>query len=164
MKCGMSRSYKMHFNCTWKDIICSHFSCTWTKCVSLMEAELFVCTPFTLGGLSFAHFKCKGGLSMPIGLEDPLNLYGWKWLESVLHMLSKNLSVYSLTYPPRLSTSKPGYISMEGKSPWPWPRIPEKRAADIDTLYESSLQLDLNQCWAVLWFLTGSLLEVSPGI
>ncbi len=38
---GMSRSYKMHFNCTWEDI-CSHFSCTWTKCVCLMEAEVFV--------------------------------------------------------------------------------------------------------------------------
>jgi hypothetical protein len=28
---------------------------------------------------------------MAIGLEDPLNLYGWKWLERE-HMLSKNLS------------------------------------------------------------------------
>jgi len=30
MKYGMSRSYKLHFNCTWKDI-CSHFSCTWSN-------------------------------------------------------------------------------------------------------------------------------------
>lgn len=92
---GMSRSYKMHFNCTWEDI-CSHFSCTWTKCVCLMEAEVFVWAPY-FGRLIFSHFKCKRGLSMAIGLEDPSNLNGWKWLESE-HMLFKNLSVYSLTY------------------------------------------------------------------